>query len=351
MEDLGRVKEGHQVVMQALQQQAKEGQEKAEETKSAVDRWQEERSNLLERVRELESRNTDLSVQLSKHENVSADLPHLSQRLESIGSGVGGLTLTWNPSAGQKDTSNVISGHPTTPLSSEAHGERQSTKERPQSPPLATETPGRVQSHQRSPHGVADVLRLIQMSRSANTAAAARTTTLEAETRSPARPTSASGTAGPPAPVPHDDQRMTRTASERAQDYEDARKRLSPGRVSGQPRDLNASDGTRNAIEFAVKLKQWLLSEMQKGAAAVNEEALDQALNATHEGASRFKSQLYQSQDLQLRPRFPPHRAHYAAASRISSPPPPIPHTSPPPPAPSPPPAVESLWSRNASLL
>eukprot|EP00756_Hemistasia_phaeocysticola_P003027 Hpha_TRINITY_DN12024_c0_g1::TRINITY_DN12024_c0_g1_i1::g.141225::m.141225 len=463
VEDLGRVKEGHQVVMQALQQQAKEGQEKADETRSAAERWQDERVVLLERMRELENRNTELSVQLSKHENVSADLPHLSQRVQGVGSGIGGLTLTWHPSGGHKSPSGGNPEHPPSPLSLvDERGDRQGGGQQVWKRSAEEESPPPPRAPAEQHAGVVDALQLIQMSRSANAAAAAGET-LGADVEQMLSPPGAarSGTAplsAAPPPPQHDqraDQRVEaehqrsdfqqvdnqRVDSQRTVDYlrsdfqqvdhqrvdyqrtvdqqrshqrvdgtqradqsvsqhqptpleheqqqllleqaqryhalqqqhagrqqdradeqaRDGRGRLSPYRssrsVSPHPRDQ--PEGTRNAIEFAVKLKQWLLSEMQKGAAAVNGEALNAALGAADAEASRFKAQLFQSQ-VQPRPKGPPRseqsRTRYAAVSRISSPPPPLPVTSPPPPAPSPPPAtggapLEALWSRNASLI
>eukprot|EP01062_Namystynia_karyoxenos_P002999 TRINITY_DN11048_c1_g1_i1.p1 TRINITY_DN11048_c1_g1~~TRINITY_DN11048_c1_g1_i1.p1 ORF type:complete len:751 (+),score=230.90 TRINITY_DN11048_c1_g1_i1:93-2345(+) len=310
-DDLARVKDSHQAVVLALRARVQDERDTLEESQGAAAQWAEERARLREYVQVLEHENSGLAAQLSKYENASVDLAHLSHDVSGLGTS--GVRVTWSPAGSRRAA-----------RASPPRAQRVST-----ALPAAPPPPGRGSPPAPPPDGTdpLDPRRLIQLSRHANAAADGGSTRnwSPARGRCAAAPAPAAGPAPARPPSPPPQQQQQRPAGESPAPSVCASARQRDRADDASLASEAQSEATRNAIEFAVHLKKWLLTEMDKP-------------KAEHPGGGQPPGGAGGSAARQ-------GRQSYAAAARLSSPPPPAASARPQAAG------LEELWSRNVSLM
>ena len=283
LQELDRLKTTHNAVVEGLRQKAHGRLADAKAAQDVSARWEEERAKLEDVIRVLEGENSALAVKLSKYENAAADLPYITHDVSDVHRS--GLKVHWSPRKSPSAPAvEQVRSHPERAAAAAA-APPQETQQQPQPPPPPP--PGVRTTTTTTTTTVAaprDARRLIELSRSANAAlpqaaaAGAQQQPQQQQAGSAAAPGGqediAWGAALPPSDV---------------------------GSAAGSER----TEGTKQALDFAVSIKRFLHSEMDKLSPAKQQQQQQQQQHHHHHHHHHAQHQ-YQQQ---------PSRASSAAST------------------------------------
>eukprot|EP01059_Diplonema_ambulator_P036184 TRINITY_DN8927_c0_g1_i1.p1 TRINITY_DN8927_c0_g1~~TRINITY_DN8927_c0_g1_i1.p1 ORF type:complete len:723 (+),score=172.34 TRINITY_DN8927_c0_g1_i1:49-2217(+) len=257
--EFDKLKSTHNAVVEGLRNKVADGAAAAKQNEESYTLWLQEKAKLHEYIQILEKENSSLAVKLSKYENAAADAQHLAANEFS------GMSLSPVKKAPATPRQHLSSMHEE-PIHEQVSMSAASVQ-RMSEVKEDTVPPGTI------PPGMSDARKLIEMSRNMNAKGTSRPSSV------------ASGATTPKARGQSDIQ------------------------WAGPPSDVGSalSEKGSNQVEFAIHLKKWIMSELDKKSTPVPA-------------------------------RHPPNTSHNIIGERQA-------------PADAPAPSVEDLWTRGNTIL